>query len=85
VGVPVPLLGQGLVNAVVEVLVVGKDNVAADVVELSFSHQSAKDPSSTKVSERVAGQRTKPSGVTSVEASPPAFSFASTINHEGPF
>ena len=29
--------------------------------------------------------RTKPSGVTSVEASPPALSFESKINHDGPF
>jgi hypothetical protein len=29
--------------------------------------------------------RTKPSGVTSVEARPPAFSLASTISHDGPF
>jgi hypothetical protein len=34
VRVPVILLGQGLVNAVVEVLVVGEDDVAADIVEL---------------------------------------------------
>jgi hypothetical protein len=32
--VPVVLLGEGLVDAVIEVLVVGEDNVAADVVEL---------------------------------------------------
>jgi hypothetical protein len=32
--VPVILLRKGLVNAVVEVFVVGEDNVAADVVEL---------------------------------------------------
>jgi hypothetical protein len=34
VGIPVVLVGQGFVNAVVEVLVVGKDNVATDIVEL---------------------------------------------------
>jgi hypothetical protein len=34
VGEPVGLVGQGLVDAVVEVLVVGEDNVAADIVEL---------------------------------------------------
>ena len=34
VGVPVLLLGQGLVNAVVEVLVVGEDNVATNIVQL---------------------------------------------------
>ena len=34
VGVPVLILGEGLVDAVVEVLVVGEDNVATDIVEL---------------------------------------------------
>jgi hypothetical protein len=34
VGVPVLLLGEGLVDAVVEVLVVGENNVTADIVEL---------------------------------------------------
>jgi hypothetical protein len=34
VGVPVVLLGQRLVDAVVEVLVVGEDDMATDVVEL---------------------------------------------------
>ena len=34
VGVPVVLLRKGLVNAVVEVLVVGEDDVTADIVEL---------------------------------------------------
>jgi len=33
VGVPVRLVGEGLVYAVVEVLVVREDDVAADVVE----------------------------------------------------
>ena len=33
-GVPVGLVWEGLVDAVVEVLVVGEDDVAADVVEL---------------------------------------------------
>lgn len=31
------------------------------------------------------GFLTKPSGVTSVEARPPAFSLESKINHDGPF
>ena len=35
-GIPVVLVGQGFVNAVVEVLVVGKDNVATDIVEEAF-------------------------------------------------
>ena len=36
VAVPVVILGEGLVDAVIEVLVVGEDNVTTDVVELSF-------------------------------------------------
>lgn len=32
--VPVGLVGQSLIDAVVEVLVVGEDDVAADIVEL---------------------------------------------------
>jgi hypothetical protein len=36
VGVPVGLFGESLVDAVVEVLVVGEDNVATDIVELSM-------------------------------------------------
>lgn len=36
-GVPVILLGQSLVEAVVEILVVGEDNMAADIVELRAS------------------------------------------------
>lgn len=34
VGVPIVVLGEGLVDAVVKVLVVGENDVAADVVEL---------------------------------------------------
>lgn len=34
VGEPVILLGKSLIDAVIEVLVVGEDNVAADIVEL---------------------------------------------------
>jgi hypothetical protein len=37
VGEPVVVVGQSLVDAVVEVLVVGEDDVAADVVELVAS------------------------------------------------
>ena len=36
VAVPVVILGEGLVDAVIEVLVVREDNVTTDVVELSF-------------------------------------------------
>jgi hypothetical protein len=35
VGVPVVLFGQGLVDAVIKVLVVGEDDVTADIVELN--------------------------------------------------
>lgn len=38
-GVPVGLVWEGLVDAVVEVLVVGEDNVSADVVELGRDSQ----------------------------------------------
>jgi hypothetical protein len=38
--VPVILLGQGFVDAVVEVLVVGEDDVAANVVELVGSRSA---------------------------------------------
>lgn len=34
VGVPILLLREGLVDAVIEVLVVGEDNVTADIVQL---------------------------------------------------
>lgn len=34
-GVPIIFVGKGLVDTVVEVFVVGEDNVAADVVELT--------------------------------------------------
>jgi hypothetical protein len=34
VRVPVIILGEGLVDAVVEVLVVGEDDMATDIVEL---------------------------------------------------
>jgi hypothetical protein len=80
VGVPVIILGESLVDAVVEVLVVGEDNVATDIVELknrklatSFSVESERR------------QLTKPSGVVSVPARPPALFEESTISHEGPF
>jgi len=36
VGVPVFLLGKGLIDAVVEVLVMGEDDMAADIVELDI-------------------------------------------------
>jgi hypothetical protein len=39
VGEPVLGLGKGLIDTVVEVLVVGEDNVATDIVELEGSRQ----------------------------------------------
>jgi len=78
VSIPVFGLGQCLVDAVVEVLVVGEDNMATNIVELrgkgldSFSSQLK------------GGRLTKPSGVTSVEARPPGVSFESIIIHDGP-
>jgi hypothetical protein len=76
VGVPVLVLGERLVDAVVKVLVVREDDMATDVVELGVSARK-------RVNWR-ARVLTKPSGVTSVEARPPGVSFASTISHEGP-
>ena len=77
---PVILLGESLVDAVVEVLVVGEDNVATDIVELSRR--------SAMIEESGAGegvwQLTKPSSVVSVPARPPAFSAESMMSHEGP-
>jgi hypothetical protein len=37
VGIPVIILGESLVDAVVEVLVVGEDDVAANIVELGWA------------------------------------------------
>jgi hypothetical protein len=74
--VPVGVVGEGFVDAVVEVFVVRKDDVAADVVQLD----------GMSVGVRIGGgrERTKPSGVMSVEARPPGVSLESTIIHEGP-
>jgi len=79
--VPVLLPWQRLVKTIVEVLVVREDDMAADIVELRGICELVVQ---SEV-EEAKGSRTKPSGVTSVEASPPAFSLESTINHEGPF
>jgi hypothetical protein len=40
VSVPVLVLGEGLVDAVIEVLVVGEDNVATDIVQLERTGDS---------------------------------------------
>jgi hypothetical protein len=76
-GVPVVLARESFIDAVVEVLVVRKDDMAADIVELYLS--------SVSLSRRLDGSHTKPSFVTSVEARPPGVSFESTIIQEGPF
>ena len=76
-GVPVGLFGESLVDAVVEVLVVGEDDMAADVVEL--------EGVSNVGSMAALARLTKPSGVMSVEARPPGTSLLSTIIHDGPF
>jgi hypothetical protein len=77
VGVPVGLFGESLVDAVVEVLVVREDNVAADIVELSMAVSAAQ----LRLGDCVK-LLTKPSGVTSVEARPPGISLESTINQD---
>lgn len=74
-GVPVVLVGQCFVNAVVEIFVVGENDVAADIVELGKSARSL---------QLKTGRLTNPSGVTSVEARPPGVSLESIIIHEGP-
>lgn len=89
--VPVILLGESFIDAVVEVLVVGEDDVAADIVKL----RRRTVPGSSQLSAlvlwdvvvvlpRIGAGLTKPSGVTSVEARPPALVLESTISHEGP-
>jgi len=77
VGVPILLLRQRLVNAIIEVFVMGENDMASDIVELGMkiSQHSTKLGNATP---------TKPSGVTSVEARPPGVSFASMIIHDGP-
>lgn len=76
--IPVFGLGQCLIDTVVEVLVVGEDDMATNIVELR-----AKELDSF-TSQLEGGRLTKPSGVTSVEASPPGVSFESMIIHDGP-
>lgn len=76
-GVPVGLFGESLVDAVVEVLVVREDNVAADIVKLSMAVSAAQLNLEVFVK-----LLTKPSGVTSVEARPPGTSLESTIIHD---
>lgn len=75
--VPVIRFGQGLVDAVIEVFVVREDDMSSDIVELQISLGAALTDG-TK-------EHTNPSGVTSVEASPPGVSLESTRSHEVSF
>jgi len=77
-GVPIRLVWKRLVDAVIEVLVVGEDDVTANIVELSRVSEIA-------WKEECANVLTKPSGVVSVEARPPGTSLESTMSHEGSF
>jgi hypothetical protein len=72
--VPIIYLRESLVNAVVEVFVVGEDDMAANIVEL-WNISPATMPLSL-------GKTTNPSGVTSVDARPPGVLFESMINHD---
>lgn len=88
-GVPVVLLGESLVDAVIEVLVVGEDNVATDIVQLENGGSPGQRLFDLAERERRSrrgegSKHTKPSGVTSVEARPPGISLESMINQEGP-
>ena len=78
--VPVGLVGESFVDAVVEVLVVGEDDMAADIVELGGGRALAE---CAQKAGKVYGH-TKPSGVMSVEARPPGMSVVSMIIHDGP-
>lgn len=80
VAVPVIVVGKSLVDAVIEVLVVREDDVTTDIVKLLFSQFLF-----SLSFHLIRSERTKPSGVTSVEARPPGVSLESTINHEGLF
>lgn len=79
VAVPVIVVGEGFVDTVIKVLVVGEDNVTTDIEKLYAISLCL------PMTVTLEGSRTKPSGVTSVEAKPPGVSWLSTINHEGPF
>lgn len=78
--VPIIVPWKSLLDTIVEVLVMGEDDMASDIVELT-------DLESVGLSDEVFDleRLTKPSGVTSVPARPPAFSDESIIIHEGPF
>ena len=76
-GEPIVFFREGFVNAVVEVLVVGKNDMAAHIVKLKMCESS--------VWRFWCSRLTKPSLVTSVEARPPGVSLESMIIHEGPF
>lgn len=75
--IPIIRLGKSFVDAIIEVLVMRENDMSADIIELPYS-----------VSNRVLKGdqgRTNPSGVTSVEASPPGVSLESTRSQEASF
>lgn len=78
--IPVIFFGQCLGNAVVEILVVREDDMPANIVELGACQSKFLRSSETRLATRL----TKPSGVISVEASPPGVSLESMIIHDGP-
>ena len=77
--VPIFFSGQSLIDAIVKVFVVGKENVATDIVKLHAT-LALTAPNVHFLKPTL----TNPSGVTSVEAKPPGVSFESTIIHDGP-
>ena len=79
--VPVIFIGQGLVNAVVEVFVVREDDMPANIVKLGACQIRVLGAAGFNWRREL----TKPSGVISVDASPPGVSFESIIIHDGPF
>lgn len=77
--VPVVGLGQGFVEAVVEVAIVGEDDMSSNVEQLEILIHVKKEE------QREAEELTKPSGVTSVDARPPGVVLESTMSHDAPF
>ena len=76
--IPIVFLGQCLLYAIVEVFVVGEDDMTADIIELwHISWDFAR-------AQLGRYKLTKPSGVISVDARPPGVSLESTIIQDGP-
>lgn len=76
--VPIVFSRQGFVDAVVEVFVVRKDDMTANIIQLCDKSAGS------QVQNSAAAALTKPSFVTSVDARPPGVSLESMINHDGP-